>query len=209
MALKGMFSRSYCSDLNIQAFWFHVKKISNILIHFPKNSKTVQNFDRQELGEVEKIFEEKISGKNADRAALNEMLSFVRDGDEVIVYSIDRLARDLRDLETIVTKIKEKGASISFITEKLKFDGSSDNALDKLLLQILGAFAEFERKIIRSRQAEGIARARERNAYKGRQATIDRAEINKLYAELKSVSKVAKAMNICRNSVYRNLEKVA
>ena len=54
-----------------------------------------------------------------------------------------------------------------------------------------------------------IARARERNAYKERQATIDRAEINKLYAELKSVSKVAKAMNICRNSVYRNLEKVA
>ena len=64
-------------------------------------------------------------------------------------------------------------------------------------------------EIRKSRQAKGIARARERNAYKGRQATIDRAEINKLYAELKSVSKVAKAMNICRNSVYRNLEKVA
>ena len=177
-------------------------------VGYRRVSTTEQNFDRQELGEVDKIFEEKISGKNADRAALNEMLSFVRDGDEVIVYSIDRLARDLRDLETIVTKIKEKGASISFITE-LKFDGSSDNALDKLLLQILGAFAEFERKIIKSRQAEGTARARERNAYKGRRATIDRAEINKLYAELKSVSKVAKAMNICRNSVYRNLEKVA
>ena len=57
--------------------------------------------------------------------------------------------------------------------------------------------------------AEDIARARERNAYKSRQATIDRADINKLFSELKSVSKVAKAMNICRNSVYRNLEKVA
>ena len=158
----------------------------------------------------EKIYQEKVSGTSTqNRNQLKECLDFVRDGDEVIVYSIDRLARDLRDLEKIVTKIKEKGASISFITEKLKFDGSSDNALDKLLLQILGAFAEFERKIIRSRQAEGIARARERNAYKGRQASIDRAEINKLYAELKSVSKVAKAMNICRNSVYRNLEKVA
>ena len=64
-------------------------------------------------------------------------------------------------------------------------------------------------EIIRSRRAEGIARARERNAYKGRRATIDKAEINKLYAELKSVSKVSKAINICRNSVYRNLEKVA
>ena len=190
-------------DLNVTNYEREMK------VGYRRVSTTEQNFDRQELGEVDKIFEEKISGKNADRTALNEMLSFVRDGDEVIVYSIDRLARDLRDLETIVTKIKEKGASISFITEKLKFDGSSDNALDKLLLQILGAFAEFERKIIRSRQAEGIARARERNTYKGRRATIDRAEINKLYAELKSVSKVAKAMNICRNSVYRDLEKVA
>ena len=106
-------------------------------VGYRRVSTTEQNFDRQELGEVDKIFEEKISGKNADRTALNEMLSFVRDGADVIVYSIDRLARDLRDLETIVTKIKEKGASISFITEKLKVDGSSDNALDKLLLQIL------------------------------------------------------------------------
>ena len=64
-------------------------------------------------------------------------------------------------------------------------------------------------EIIKSRQAEGIARARERNAYKGRQVTIDRAEINKLFSELKSISKVAKAMNMCRNSVYGNLEKVA
>ena len=64
-------------------------------------------------------------------------------------------------------------------------------------------------EIKKSRQAEGIARARERNAYKGRQATIDRAEINKLYSEQKSVSKVAKGTNIFRNSIYGNLEKVA
>ena len=101
------------------------------------------------------------------------------------------------------------GVSVEFISERLKFGSNTNDAFATLQLQMLGAFAEFERKIIRSRQAEGIARARERNAYKGRQATIDRAEIIKLYAELKSVSKVAKAMNICRNSVYRNLEKVA
>ena len=178
-------------------------------VGYRRCSSVEQKFDRQDLGEVDKLFEEKVSGASADRTALNEMLSFVREGDEVIVYSIDRLARDLRDLETIINKVIDNGASITFITEKLTFDGNSENALDKLMLQIMGAFAEFERKIIRSRQAEGIARARERNAYKGRQATIDRAEINKLYAELKSVSKVAKAMNICRNSVYRNLEKVA
>ena len=77
-------------------------------VGYKRVSTTEQNFDRRELGEVDKIFEEKISRKNADRAALNEMLSFVKDGDQVIVYGIDRLARDVRDLETIVTKIKEK-----------------------------------------------------------------------------------------------------
>ena len=77
-------------------------------VGYKRVSITEQNFDRRELGEVDKIFEEKISRKNADRAALNEMLSFVKDGDQVIVYGIDRLARDVRDLETIVTKIKEK-----------------------------------------------------------------------------------------------------
>ena len=66
-------------------------------VGYRRVSTAEQNFDRQELGDVEKEFEEKISGKNADRAALQEMIEFVRSGDTVVVYSIDRLARDLRD----------------------------------------------------------------------------------------------------------------
>ena len=111
-----------------------------------------------------------------------------------------------KDLRKIITDAKKRKAERKNLSN-LKID-KKEPLKDKLLIQILGAVAEFERKITRSRQAEGIARARKRNAYKGRQAPIDKAEINKLYSELKSVSKVAKAMNICRNSVYRNLEKV-
>ena len=175
-------------------------------VGYRRVSTEEQNLDRQELKDVEKIFEEKISAKNAERTALNEMLTFIRSGDEVVVHSIDRLARNLRDLETIVTQIIEKGASIEFLSERLVFNSNSDSALDKLLLQILGSFSQFERTMIRKRQAEGIAKARERNAYKGRQATIDSDEIARLYEEYNCVSKVARQMNISRQSVYRYLK---
>ena len=178
-------------------------------VGYRRCSSVEQKFDRQDLGEVDKLFEEKVSGASADRTALNEMLSFVREGDEVIVYSIDRLARDLRDLETIINKVIVNGASITFITEKLTFDGNSDNALDKLMLQIMGAFAEFERKLIRKRQLEGIEKARANNKHLGRVATIDKEVVNRLFTEYKSATKVAKHLNISRNSVYRLLQKAA
>ena len=178
-------------------------------VGYRRCSSVEQKFDRQDLGEVDKLFEEKVSGASADRTALNEMLSFVREGDEVIVYSIDRLARDLRDLETIINKVIDNGASITFITEKLTFDGNSENALDKLMLQIMGAFAEFERKLIRKRQLEGIEKARANNKHLGRVATIDKEVVNRLFTEYKSATKVAKHLNISRNSVYRLLQKVA
>ena len=174
-------------------------------VGYKRVSTKDQNFDRQELGNVEKIFEEKISGKNADRVALNEMLTFIRDGDEVVIYSIDRLARNLRDLETIINQIIEKGASIQFLSERLLFSLNNDDAFSKLQLQLMGAFAEFERKIIKTRQKEGIEKARERNVYRGRQPTIDTNHVVKLYDNYKSVSKVAREMKISRQSVYRVL----
>ena len=170
-------------------------------VGYRRCSSVEQKFDRQDLGEVDKLFEEKVSGASADRTALNEMLSFVREGDEVIVYSIDRLARDLRDLETIINKVIDNGASITFITEKLTFDGNSENALDKLMLQIMGAFAEFERKLIRKRQLEGIEKARANNKHLGRVATIDKDIVNRLFAEYKSATKVAKHLSIPENRI--------
>jgi DNA invertase Pin-like site-specific DNA recombinase len=153
------------------------------------------------------MFEEKVSGKNTDRQALQEMIDFVRSGDAVVVYSIDRLARDLRDLQTIIQQLNDKGVSVEFISEHLTFSGAADDAFAKLQLQMMGAFAEFERNIIRKRQAEGIAKAKERGVYKNRTrtTTINRDEVKRLSSEGLSTYKIADAMKISRMSVHRIL----
>ena len=87
------------------------------------------------------------------------MLAYIREGDEVVVYSIDRLARNLRDLEDIIKEVNSKGASVTFLTEKLTFSGS-DDAMSTLMLQMMGAFSQFERSMIRKRQAEGNCRCK-------------------------------------------------
>ena len=135
-------------------------------VGYKRVSSVDQNLARQDLGDVDRIFEDKISGKDTNRAALKEMILFVRSGDEVVVHSIDRLARDLRDLQDIVTTLNDKGVSISFMSERLTFTGKADDAKSKLMLQMMGSFAEVERNIIRKRQAEGIAKAKERGVYK-------------------------------------------
>ena len=162
-----------------------------------------QNLDRQELGNVEKLFEEKISGKNKDRAALQEMLSFVREGDEVVVFSIDRLARDLRDLQSIVSQLNDNGATVTFLSERLSFSADSDDAFAKLQLQMMGAFAEFERNIIRKRQAEGIAKAKAKGVYLGRKKTIDSTWVYELTNKGMGASQIARELGISRQSVYR------
>ena len=83
-------------------------------VGYRRVSTVEQKFDRQELGELDKLFEEKVSGSSSERLALNEMIDFVRQDDEVVVYSIDRLARNLRDLQSIIQKLNDKGATIHF-----------------------------------------------------------------------------------------------
>ena len=164
-----------------------------------------QNLDRQDLGKVERVFEEKISGKSTDRAALQEMIAFVREGDEVIVCSIDRLARDIRDLQGIIQSLNDKGVSITFTSENLTFTGDTDDAFCRLQLQLMGAFAEFERKIIRKRQAEGIAKAKARGAYKGRTKQVDDKKIIIMRQAGAKVSTIAATLCVSRMTVYRAL----
>jgi DNA invertase Pin-like site-specific DNA recombinase len=173
-------------------------------IGYRRVSSESQNLDRQNLV-CDKVFEEKVSGAKRDRAALTEMVEFAREGDEVIVWSIDRLARDLRDLQDIIQRLNDKGVSISFLKEKLTFSGDSDDAFARLQLQMMGAFAEFERNIIRSRQTEGIARAKARGVYKGRKKTIDENQIRVMKAEGHSITEIAELMGVSRMTVYRNL----
>jgi len=175
-------------------------------VGYRRVSTVEQNFDRQELGDVDRVFEEKVSGKDVDRAALIEMVEYVREGDEVVVYSIDRLARDLRDLQSIISDLNDKGVSVSFISEGLKFGSDSNDAFAKLQLQMMGAFAEFERNIIRKRQAEGIAKAKERGVYSGRAKKINDTKIVELKQKGYGATEIASEMGITRTSVYRALK---
>jgi len=172
-------------------------------VGYRRVSTVEQKFDRQELGELDKLFEEKVSGSNAERIALNELIDFVRQDDEVVVYSIDRLARNLRDLQSIIQKLNDKGATIHFLSERLTFSASSDDAFAKLQLQMMGAFAEFERNIIRKRQAEGIAKAKARGVYAKRGASINKERVKQLQANGLTITAIAREMDISRMSIYR------
>ena len=178
------------------------------VVGYRRVSHSSQNLDRQELEGCDKVFEEKMSGAKRDRPELNRMLDYIRDGDEVRVHSIDRLARDLRDLQGIIEKINAKEATITFSKEQLTFKPSAEaDPFAKLQLHLMGAFAEFERSIIRERQREGIARAKERGVYAGRKTSIDVDKVKSLHASGVGASEIAKALGIGRASVYRLLSQ--
>ncbi len=110
-----------------------------------------QRVERQLDGiALDRTFTDKASGKDVHRPQLEAMVGFVRDGDTVIVHSMDRLARNLDDLRQIVRKLTGKGVQVDFVKEQLSFTGD-DNAMATLLLSVMGAFAEFERSLIRER----------------------------------------------------------
>ncbi|HDS1736255.1 recombinase family protein [Pseudomonas sp. BP8] len=136
-----------------------------------------QNVDRQLDGvTLDKVFTDKESGATTDRPQLQAMLEYVREGDSIVVHSIDRFARSLSDLLKLVEDLTKRGIFIRFDKEQLEFTGE-DNPTQQLMLSMMGAVAQFERAMIRERQREGIAKAKERGAYKGRTKTVDDAAI--------------------------------
>ncbi|WP_109667859.1 recombinase family protein [Roseicyclus mahoneyensis] len=176
-------------------------------IGYRRVSTIEQNLDRQEFGDVDKVFEEKLSGATAkDRPALQQMIEFAREGDEVLVWSIDRIARDLRDLQTIVQTLVDKGVTVCFMSERLTFSAAQDDPFAKLQLHLMGSFAEFERAIIRKRVAEGVAQAKLRGVYKGRPPSIDANKIRDLRQQGLGATKIAEQLKISRVSVYRALK---
>ena len=176
-------------------------------VGYKRVSTVEQKFDRQQLGDVFRTFEEKVSGGNAERAALQEMIAFVCSGDEVVVYAIDRLARNLRDLQSIVQQLNDKGVSIEFLNERLVFKADADDAFARLQLQMIGAFAEWERNVIRKRQAEGIEKAK--GVYERRGKRISRKRIVDMTNDGSRVTDIANEMGISRMSVYRILKEAA
>ena len=142
---------------------------------------------------------------SANRPALQDMLLFVRAGDEVVVHSIDRLARNLMDLQSIIQELNDKGVTIRFLSESLSFSADGGCAFQTLQLQMLGAFAQFERTMIRKRQAEGIAKAKAKGVYAQRKRTINPDKVKQLFEDGMSKAAIAKHLNISRMSVYRSL----
>ena len=142
-----------------------------------------QSLDRQDLGECDRVFEEKESAGSAKRPALQEMLSFVREGDEVVVHSIDRLARNLMDLQSIIQELNEKGVTIQFLSESLSFSADGGCAFQTLQLQMLGLFRQFERTMIRKRQAEGIDKAKAKDVHAQPKRTVNSEKVKQLFED--------------------------
>ncbi|MGY2025911.1 recombinase family protein [Nocardia gipuzkoensis] len=164
-----------------------------------------QNTVRQLDGiEVERTFVDKASGKDTARPQLDELIGFVRDGDTVIVHSMDRLARNLDDLRRLVRTLTGKGVRVEFVKESLTFTGE-DSPMANLLLSVMGAFAEFERALILERQREGIAAAKARGAYTGRKPALTTDQADQLRARAaggESKAALAKEFGISRETVY-------
>lgn len=172
-------------------------------------SSESQNTDRQ-LAEiqVDRTFTEKLSGKSLSRPVLQEMVSFIRDGDEVHVHSLDRLARNLQDLLKLTEQITAKGASLHFHKEGLSFKGDGADPMAKLLLGVLGSFAEFERSLILERQREGIALAKAKGAYKGSKPKLSGEQIQELKGRIAKGEKkaaVARSYGISTQTLYTYL----
>ncbi len=182
------------------------------LIGYIRVSSPDQNPERQLDGmQLDKKFIDKLSGKNTERPALKELLDYAREGDSIIVHSLDRLGRNLDDLRSLVEKITSKGIKIQFIKENLIFTNEEQNPMSKLLLSVMGAFAEFERALIRERQVEGIAIAKKKGLYKGRKKALTHAQIEELRARAEtreSRTKLANEFGIARATLYNYLSNI-
>jgi DNA invertase Pin-like site-specific DNA recombinase len=169
-----------------------------------------QNTDRQLDGlKLDRVFIDKASGKDINRPELEKLLSYIRPGDTIVVHSMDRLARNLDNLRQLVYTLTSRGVRVQFIKEGLTFTGE-DSPMSTLLLSVMGAFAEFERALIRERQLEGIALAKQRGAYKGRKKVLTAEQIKKIKEQVAAgemKSKIAKDFGISRETLYQYLKE--
>ena len=174
-------------------------------IGYQRVSAVDQNTERQLDGiELDKLFTDKASGKDTHRPELARAIDYVREGDTLVVHSMDRLARNLEDLRRIVRELTSQGVRIEFVKESLTFTGE-DSPMNTLLLSMLGAVAEFERSMILERQREGIALAKAAGKYKGRKAALTNGQADELRARLakgESVSGLAAEYGVSRQTVY-------
>ena len=179
-------------------------KVSYIRVSSTSQSLEVQRDAVKAVG-VQKIFEEKVSATSTQgRDKLRECLDFVREGDELVITRIDRLARSVLDLQLIIKELTDKGVSLTATEQPI----STKDATSKCFLDMLGVFAELETNLRKERQLEGIAKAKEKGVYKGGKSKIDVERIKTLKKEGMGATKIARELNIHRDSVYRLLKRV-
>jgi DNA invertase Pin-like site-specific DNA recombinase len=174
-------------------------------VGYVRVSSEGQNEARQLEGEaLDHTFCDKLSGGTRERPELNAAIRYVRKGDTLVVHSMDRLARNLNDLRNIVGELTGRGVVVRFVKEGMTFTGA-DSPMSTLLLSMMGAFAEFERAIIRERQAEGIKIAKASGVYKGRKPSLDAEGIARVKERVEMgvmKSRVAKDFGISRATLY-------
>ena len=159
----------------------------------------------QNLG-VERVFVETCSGKNTDRPELKKMLTFIREGDTVVIESISRLARNTKDLLLLVDEFSKRG--VAFVSQKENIDTTTPTG--KFILTVFGAIAELEREYILQRQAEGIAIAKANGVYKGRKP-LDCPDFDKVYQQVElgkiSATEAFRQLNISKSTYYRRVRE--
>ena len=178
-------------------------------IGYVRVSSVDQNTARQ-LADIplDETFTDRVSGATTDRPELQAMLRHVRRGDTLHVHSIDRLARSLEDLLSLVKELIDRGVTVHFHKEQLLFTGEA-NAMQELMLSLLGSVAQFERSMIKERQREGIEKAKAAGVYTGRVKTIDDEAIREaMNAPGASYRKVAKALNVSLSTVQRAMKSI-
>jgi len=178
-------------------------------IGYMRVSSVGQHVDRQLDGLLlDKVFTDKLSGKDTQRPVFQQCMQFLREGDTLVVHSMDRLARNLDDLRRTVQTLTGRGVRVQFVKEGLLFSGD-DSPMANLLLSVLGAIAEFERSLIRERQLEGIAVAKRKGIYKGRKKALDDvlvARIKERIASGERKARVARDAGISRQTLYGYLK---
>jgi DNA invertase Pin-like site-specific DNA recombinase len=176
-------------------------------IGYKRVSSLDQNTARQLEGvPVDKVFEDYASGKDTARPQLQAALEWAREGDRLVVHSMDRLCRNLGDLRRVVESLTSRGVEVEFIKENMVFTGA-DTPMSKFMLNIMGSFAELERAMILERQREGVALAKRAGKYLGRQPAIRAnngklAELEILAAKNTGVAEMARTIGVSRQTIY-------
>lgn len=196
--------RCFVTQLNIRV---DKGEVMGAKIGYIRVSTLDQNTERQLADmELDKIFEDKASAKDTKRPQLQACLEYLRDGDTLYVHSIDRLARNLEDLQRLVRELTDKGVSVRFLKENLNFEAGVTNPIQTLMFQMIGAFAQFERAVIKERQREGIALAKKEGRKLGRSRALSAEQEKELQTRAvqgDEKKKLAEKFGISRQTLYR------